>query len=738
MAINTIVLNWLESTGNEEGFNIYRSTDGVNFVLIDSVAAGVTSYIAQGAGEGQQFWFRVAAFTYLGESAYIQAGPFSCFWILVPPSLLSATSIGNWTVALNWQDNSQVESGFRVYTSTDGINFDYSSSVGAGVTTYNTEVIKGLQYWFRVTAYNANGESAFTQVGPLTFKWTASYQTEQTAISRTPMTLIIITLDYCGRTFGTSPCLATGAPCYNTWGTCKYPSAYTNVGKEYKFSRNDRPLIAPGIRPYLKSYKELPTEIDPEKGLAINARVTLEFYDDESDTDVDVDPYLSQRSGVQGSFWKKLLARNKFYQRRQVVIKKGFKGMAEADYVVGFKGVIDSITGPVNGVVKTVIKDYLKKADAVDVPTATKGNATDNPLTSSAATINLDAATEYAAAGWVRIDDEIIKYTGKSGNQLTGCTRGEFSTAAAQHSQNATVQQCAVWQGQKPFDIISDILQNRVGIAALDIDITGAQADQDKWLPGYAFTGVVSEPTKASDLIAEICESAMSVIWWDNEAQLVKFRVSAPIPPGGTVLSLNDNEHIVAGSINIDRNEKSRASLVVVYYKKKALGNDDEDDGYLAKVVEVDADKEGSKEYGERAIKKIYSRWIVNDGEANHLVSRTLSWFKEPPVKLGFSAELKDDALKTGDLCRVTTDDILDVTGIPETRLYQVLRKEPREDNEISFLAMDTRRSKKYGFIAPNGYPNYPSATAEQKEYAFIGNANNKVNGGIEDGYYIW
>lgn len=738
MAINTIVLNWLETAGNEEGFNIYRSTDGIVFNLIDSVAAGVSSYTAQGAGEGQQYWFKVAAFTYLGESAYIQTGPFSCFWILSPPSLLSAIAVGDGTATLTWQDNSSNESGSRVYVSIDGANFEHIASVGVGVTAYNTDVVKGLQYWFRVTAYNANGESDFTQVGPLTFQWTASYQTELTAISRTPMAFIIITLDYCGRTFGTSPCLATGTPCYNTWGTCKYASAYTNVGKEYKFSRNDRPLIAPGIRPYLKSYKELPTEIDPEKGLAINARVTLEFYDDENDTDVDVDPYLSQRSGIQGSFWKKLLARNKFYQRRQVVIKKGFKGMAEVDYVVGFKGVIDSITGPVNSVVKIVIKDYLKKADAVDVPTATKGKTTDNPLSSSATTINLDAATEYAASGWVRIDEEIVKYTGKSGNQLTGCIRGEFSTTAAQHSQNATVQQCAVWQGQKPFDIISDILQNRVGIAALDIDITGAQADQDKWLPGYAFTGVISEPTKASDLIAEICESAMSVIWWDNEAQLIKFRVSAPIPPGSTVLSFNDAEHIITGSTTVDRNEGARASLVVVYYKKKAIGKDNEDDGYAAKVVEVDADKEGSKEYGGRAIKKIYSRWIVNDGEANHLSSRTISWFNEPPVKLGFSIELKDDDLKTGDLCRVTTDDILDTTGTPETRLYQVLKKEPKEDNEIAFLAMDTRRSKRYAFIAPNGTPNYPSATAQQRESAFIGNANNKVNGGIEDGYYIW
>ena len=604
--------------------------------------------------------------------------------------------------------------------STRGLDFLYQKA-----WTANDEGIEVTPYWLMTP-------------GHFDVLWGSYNGYFNHEISRTQQQIIIITLDYCGRTFGTSPCLATGTPCYNTWGTCRYQSAYTNIGKEYKFSRNDRPLIAPGVRPYLKSYKELPTEIDPEKGLAINARVTLEFYDDENDTDVDVDPYLSQRSGIQGAFWKKLLARNKFYQRRQVIIKKGFQGMSEGDYQVGFKGVIDSISGPANGVVKIIIKDMLKKADAVDVPTATKGKTTDNPLTSSATVINLDSTAEYTASGWVRIDEEIIQYTGKSGNQITGCTRGGFSTTAAQHSQGATVQQCTVWQNQKPFDIINDILQNRVGIAALDIDITGAQADQDKWLPGYAFTGVISEPTKASELIAEICESSLAVIWWDNESQLIKFRVSTPAPPGTTVLSFNDVEHIIAGSTTVSRNEGKRASLVVVHFKKKAIGRDNEDGGYSAKVLEVDADKEGSNEYGERAIKKIYSRWIINDGEANHLASRTLSLFREPPIKLGFSVELKDDDLKTGDLFRLTTDDILDAAGTPEERLYQVLRKEPKEDNEIAFLVMDTRHSKRYGFIAPNGYPNYPSATAQQKEYAFVGNANNKVNGGIEDGYYIW
>lgn len=42
--------------------------------------------------------------------------------------------------------------------------------------------------------------------------------------------------------------------------------------------------------------------------------------------------------------------------------------------------------------------------------------------------------------GYIKIDDEIISYTGISGSQLTGCTRGALSTIAEVHSNGAVVQ----------------------------------------------------------------------------------------------------------------------------------------------------------------------------------------------------------------------------------------------------------------------------------------------------------
>jgi len=63
-------------------------------------------------------------------------------------------------------------------------------------------------------------------------------------------------------------------------------------------------------------------------------------------------------------------------------------------------------------------------------------------LTTSDTTISITDASNFPSAGTIKIDDEIITYTGKSTNDLTGCTRGASdgtsATTAATH-ENASV-----------------------------------------------------------------------------------------------------------------------------------------------------------------------------------------------------------------------------------------------------------------------------------------------------------
>lgn len=70
---------------------------------------------------------------------------------------------------------------------------------------------------------------------------------------------------------------------------------------------------------------------------------------------------------------------------------------------------------------------------------ATSTQLSDNPLTVGATTVNVVSAAAFPTVGFISIDNEIIKYTGKTATSFTGCTRGADGTAAASHVQNSQV-----------------------------------------------------------------------------------------------------------------------------------------------------------------------------------------------------------------------------------------------------------------------------------------------------------
>ena len=71
----------------------------------------------------------------------------------------------------------------------------------------------------------------------------------------------------------------------------------------------------------------------------------------------------------------------------------------------------------------------------VRIPYSTLSGAINDSVT----TIGVASSTNYPTAGTIQIGDELIDYTGKSVNDLTGCTRGAHSTTAASHLINARV-----------------------------------------------------------------------------------------------------------------------------------------------------------------------------------------------------------------------------------------------------------------------------------------------------------
>jgi hypothetical protein len=63
-----VTLTWNDNSGNEDGFKVFRSNDGVNFSLIITLGANTTSYLDSGLPRKATFYYKVCAYNTIGEN----------------------------------------------------------------------------------------------------------------------------------------------------------------------------------------------------------------------------------------------------------------------------------------------------------------------------------------------------------------------------------------------------------------------------------------------------------------------------------------------------------------------------------------------------------------------------------------------------------------------------------------------------------------------------------------------
>jgi hypothetical protein len=81
------------------------------------------------------------------------------------PTNLTATTVSRSQINLSWTDNSDNESGFKIERCKNAscTNFVEVAQVGANITTFaNTGLTKNTTYNYRVRAFNAGGNSAYS------------------------------------------------------------------------------------------------------------------------------------------------------------------------------------------------------------------------------------------------------------------------------------------------------------------------------------------------------------------------------------------------------------------------------------------------------------------------------------------------------------------------------------------------------------------------------------------------
>lgn len=177
-------LIWADNSLSETGFTIQRANDA-NFttgLVTFTVGANVKTYTDTTIKNNQNYYYRVQANNVVGDT-YVYAAPAVGFpsiqvdsaWsntALVgtgtppaAPSNLITTTVTRSSVSLAWNDNSNNEAGFLIQRAT---NSGFSQGVtdfmvGPGATTFtDTTVAPNTRYYYRVLAFSATGNSAWS------------------------------------------------------------------------------------------------------------------------------------------------------------------------------------------------------------------------------------------------------------------------------------------------------------------------------------------------------------------------------------------------------------------------------------------------------------------------------------------------------------------------------------------------------------------------------------------------
>lgn len=165
-----INLAWTDTSNSEDGFKIERCQGAgcTNFTQVTQTGANATTYNDTGLSASTTYSYRVRAFNAGGDSGYSNTASATTQASAQPPAApsgLTATAVSTSQINLAWTDNAGNETGFRIERCQGQgcTSFTQIAQVGANVRSFsNTGLSRNTRYRYRVRAYNAAGNSAYS------------------------------------------------------------------------------------------------------------------------------------------------------------------------------------------------------------------------------------------------------------------------------------------------------------------------------------------------------------------------------------------------------------------------------------------------------------------------------------------------------------------------------------------------------------------------------------------------
>ncbi len=379
--------------------------------------------------------------------------------------------------------------------------------------------------------------------------------------------------------------------------------------------------------------------------------------------------------------------------------------------------------------------------------------------TASSVPVALDAHISFDDSGYIKIEDEVIKYTSKTSNAFAGCTRGACGTKAAAHEDKATIKEflvtdknlhpitlalqviCSTGEGTNgPYDVLP--ARHGLGISKDLVNITGAENSFQTLIdanPSDKFQFWIERSENAKMWIeSQILKPTGSYLVVRGDGKL-SARLFSPPVGSATLFQFTDSnvkQAVAAG--NYDR----QYNRIVWQYDFDASGRSRGQAYYQ--------DDESIEAYGSTWTMTVEAKGIRRtfaDGTDTTSLTmmsarseRLLARFAEPPMTVTLEAFFEAFTVEPGDLVYFQSDRILDprtgARGIGPYVMEVVSRSPNYAAGTMSFeLHFTPFTGKRFGKRSPVGMVDYVSATTTQKAtYCWVSNDSGKMSNG-DDGY---
>lgn len=461
-------------------------------------------------------------------------------------------------------------------------------------------------------------------------------------------------------------------------------------GTAYRFGQNEGPLPTGFVgKSTMSNIIIAPTEIDLTGGIGVRASASISCIES-PDYSVWGTPANPER------FWCRWRAENPFYYGERVSYYSGYipeSGLFDESNFIKRDYIIEGFSLAAGGVSITG-KDPLKLAsnDKAKVPLES-GGALDADMTDTDTSFTLTPSgigdLEYPASnGIVRIGDEVILYTTRTGDTISGLTRGYYNTAIDSHSENDAVQLCLEISSETIDYILNLFLTTYGGVDSSYIPLSEWQAEvSNNFITTYSV--LLTEPTGVQDAIQEFCQSAPVYLYYDERVN--KIRLSALKPPPSSANIYRYDKNIIGDSTVVKDMQDMRVSTVIVNYGIIDPTKDlDEASNYRATYSREDTDSVTDNN-GVRAYHTVNSRWIASDNKtaAVLMAARIGRRFAKMPRKVSFSLDPKHADIWTGDDAIIQTDLIMEAgTGDYPLLNYQIISA-VENTNNYDYVALE-------------------------------------------------